>query len=59
MVSSSKAGLDSKFAGIFIALEALAPPVLGAAPPPGAVEAGAGDLLAVYPAAAVGVADIK
>jgi hypothetical protein len=43
--------LDSKFAGIFIAVEALAAPVLGAAvvaPVAGlVVEAGAGDLLAV------------
>jgi hypothetical protein len=55
--------LDSKFAGIFIAVEALAAPVFGAAvvaPVAGLVEdAGAGDLLAVWPAVAGGgVADI-
>jgi hypothetical protein len=62
LVSSSNTGLDSKFAGIFIAADALGAPALGAAVPPagGLVEVGgAGDLLAVYPAAAVGVADIN
>jgi hypothetical protein len=60
LVSSSNAGLDSKLAGIFIAADALGAAGLGAVVPvAGVVEAGAGDLLAVLSAAAVGVADIN